>query len=90
MSVCTHLACSNHQAIALGALRSGKRIKLSIVNQINMETSKLLLASVACSLSLALPAQAINTVEETPSNAVVAEQHSPDKPTLMASMLWGD
>jgi hypothetical protein len=55
-----------------------------------METSKLLLASVACSLSLALPAQAINTVEETPSNAVVAEQHSPDKPTLMANMLWGD
>jgi hypothetical protein len=55
-----------------------------------MEIQKLLLASVACSLSLALPAQAINTVEETPGNAVAAEQHSLENDTLMASMLWGD
>ncbi|MEB3303968.1 MAG: hypothetical protein VKK99_05165 [Cyanobacteriota bacterium] len=55
-----------------------------------METSKLLLASVACSLSLALPAQAINTVEETSPNAVAAEQYSPEQSTLMANTLWGD
>ena len=74
--------------MALQALRC--RDKLRSACAITMKSMKLLLTGLACSFALALPAQAINTVEPTPDNTVATELHSPENATLMANTLWGD
>jgi hypothetical protein len=55
-----------------------------------MNTQRMLFTVIACFFALALPAQAINAIEDTAGNASMAEQHLPETTPLMANVLWGN